>query len=264
MSPKTWPASSFRPSSSRSTVSPSAARSSSPKGASSPPGTIQGDGSTFHPAQSGTQRHLDLPRHALGRSESDSGRIAVGQFRAAVRDRPPGKEQLATEGIEGTEFKQHHQPIPTEPSARNDWLEKAAAGPAGHMSRSFSTASASSALPSDHSRKVIAVGAHPARRGRIQWQRSDAVDQIEGVLNRHAHPTQLSPPGTDAPKASRPKAMRCNSFPRYQRSLHSASHERRPAPPPIARRSEASETSLRRRPLSPSSLRRRSHRRRRC
>jgi hypothetical protein len=66
-----------------------------------PAGTIQGDGSTFHPAQSG---HIGIwvcrGTHLVAASQIPDAALWVSSAQLFVIGRQ-GKEQLATEGIEG-------------------------------------------------------------------------------------------------------------------------------------------------------------------
>jgi hypothetical protein len=66
-----------------------------------PAGTIQGDGSTFHPAQSG---HIGIwvcrGTHLVAASQIPAASLWVSSAQLFVLGRQ-GKEQLATEGIEG-------------------------------------------------------------------------------------------------------------------------------------------------------------------
>jgi hypothetical protein len=68
-----------------------------------PAGTIQGDGSTFHPAQSG---HIGIwicrGTHLVAANQIPAASLWVSSAQLFVIGRQ-GKEQLATEGIEGKE-----------------------------------------------------------------------------------------------------------------------------------------------------------------
>jgi hypothetical protein len=103
-SPSTWrknSGSSSRPWSSRSTHSPSAVRSFT-EGRIFPAGTIQGDGANFDPNQRG---HIGVwfcrGTHLVAAREIPAAPLWVDTAQLYVLGRQ-GKEQLATEGVEGS------------------------------------------------------------------------------------------------------------------------------------------------------------------